>query len=779
MLVALTASAKTWNITPDKADTLRVTVNAAAAGDTIVMAAGTYTMADQLIFQKNLCIKAANSDSVIVKQKYWSELSHGAKLYVDGIYFDGSSCDNRCFRVNDAIAGNELHLRNCHFYRFPKDVIAVDNGDYRLDSLVIDNCHFHDFVFSAIHIAKGNVSSQQPCYGVKVTNSTFANIDASKEFRSVIQVCSYNYALTNEVEVLVDHCTFYNYATRNTDYGAVTTRQISNSTVSNCIMYHDTLYDRYATACYAGTVKNCLSYHYVHEGHSHRSGPTRTDTIYADPLFTDAANGNYTLAENSPAKGAGVGGSHLGDPRWWNEKWAPVVVVDVTSVTLDKKEMTIGVYETAYLHTTVLPDNASDPTVSWKSNNTAVATVVDGAVKGIAAGTAKIIATAGAFSDTCEVTVSAAIPSTDFATPHFLMGTKALLEGNILVTEADSLTYPDSQEKGTATWKVYALNGGFITATANFKTGSSSGAKLRLVILDADENQVGDTLKQDRHDEDGDVAFPGFIVLPEEGTYTIKLLNAQTWSRAKLRGITLTKDATKDVVFMCQGDSWAERPATIAQDGLSASATIVLPAGDYEFIQTVGGEYRANGWWLKPEGPTSATGVTGNSGINMKVCPAFNLEHTFTWTYATNTIEVTFPEVTVYFVNESNWTTVKAYAWREARTDNPKIENAAWSGVAMTKTDTKSDGHDVYSYTTSAYKNLIFNDGGSNQTGDLAIDPAKPYYYAGDWHETLPGAPTAIDNTVVGEKAVKLMENGQIVIIKNGVRYNVLGTVIK
>ena len=41
------------------------------------------------------------------------------------------------------------------------------------------------------------------------------------------------------------------------------------------------------------------------------------------------------------------------------------------------------------------------------------------------------------------------------------------------------------------------------------------------------------------------------------------------------------------------------------------------------------------------------------------------------------------------------------------------------------------------------------------------------------------GDPTAIDNTVVGEKAVKLMENGQIVIIKNGVRYNVLGTVIK
>ena len=51
------------------------------------------------------------------------------------------------------------------------------------------------------------------------------------------------------------------------------------------------------------------------------------------------------------------------------------------------------------------------------------------------------------------------------------------------------------------------------------------------------------------------------------------------------------------------------------------------------------------------------------------------------------------------------------------------------------------------------------------------------------WYYTVIYVPensaTAIDNTVVGEKAVKLMENGQIVIIKNGVRYNVLGTVIK
>jgi len=34
-------------------------------------------------------------------------------------------------------------------------------------------------------------------------------------------------------------------------------------------------------------------------------------------------------------------------------------------------------------------------------------------------------------------------------------------------------------------------------------------------------------------------------------------------------------------------------------------------------------------------------------------------------------------------------------------------------------------------------------------------------------------------NTEVTEKAVKMIENGQLIIIKNGVKFNALGTVVK
>jgi len=39
--------------------------------------------------------------------------------------------------------------------------------------------------------------------------------------------------------------------------------------------------------------------------------------------------------------------------------------------------------------------------------------------------------------------------------------------------------------------------------------------------------------------------------------------------------------------------------------------------------------------------------------------------------------------------------------------------------------------------------------------------------------------PSSIENTFVGQKARKIIENGQVIIIKNGLRYNLLGTEIK
>ena len=88
--------------------------------------------------------------------------------------------------------------------------------------------------------------------------------------------------------------------------------------------------------------------------------------------------------------------------------------VDVTGITLAPAtaDMTVGGTQT--LTANVLPDNATDKTVTWTTSNAAVATVANGVVTAVAAGTATITATAtngtADTSDdqtaTCTVTVS-------------------------------------------------------------------------------------------------------------------------------------------------------------------------------------------------------------------------------------------------------------------------------------------------------------------------------------------------------------------------------------
>ena len=83
--------------------------------------------------------------------------------------------------------------------------------------------------------------------------------------------------------------------------------------------------------------------------------------------------------------------------------------VAVESVTLNKTELTLEVGDEETLTATVAPDDATDKAVTWSSDNTAVATVNNGKVTAVAAGTATITATADGKSATCTVTVNAPV----------------------------------------------------------------------------------------------------------------------------------------------------------------------------------------------------------------------------------------------------------------------------------------------------------------------------------------------------------------------------------
>ena len=85
--------------------------------------------------------------------------------------------------------------------------------------------------------------------------------------------------------------------------------------------------------------------------------------------------------------------------------------VPVESVTLDKSEIELSIGGTSTLTATILPDNATNKSVTWTSSDASIATVSsEGTVTGIAAGSAIITVTTadGGKTATCNVTVQKA-----------------------------------------------------------------------------------------------------------------------------------------------------------------------------------------------------------------------------------------------------------------------------------------------------------------------------------------------------------------------------------
>ena len=116
---------------------------------------------------------------------------------------------------------------------------------------------------------------------------------------------------------------------------------------------------------------------------------------------------------------------------------APPTTVVVTGVSLNKTSLTITEGENETLSATVAPSNATNTAVSWSSSNTGVATVNNGQVTAVKAGTATITVTTsdGGKTASCSVTVEAKkIPVTGVSIDK---ETVELVEGEIVTNDLD------------------------------------------------------------------------------------------------------------------------------------------------------------------------------------------------------------------------------------------------------------------------------------------------------------------------------------------------------
>ena len=157
-------------------------------------------------------------------------------------------------------------------------------------------------------------------------------------------------------------------------------------------------------------------------------------------------------------------------------------------------------------------------------------------------------------------------------------------------------------------------------------------------------------------DRDWNQAWPSedlVLNIPEEGIYTINITFVPaTGTVAAEANKTGEAAVTNSAKMIGSWNSWGEATAfTLAANELSASGTIHLDAGSYEFKIVVNdGDYHANGYWFHRE----YTGVDGidSNGSNMSITADIAGDYTFTWTFATNAISIEFPELT--------WTEVRS-----------------------------------------------------------------------------------------------------------------------
>ena len=105
--------------------------------------------------------------------------------------------------------------------------------------------------------------------------------------------------------------------------------------------------------------------------------------------------------------------------------------VHVTGITLDQKQVTLKEGATVTLVPTIYPENATNKKVSWSSGDSAVATVEDGKVTAIKAGTTAIIAATedGGKTAMCSVVVESNLaPAVTVGTDH-ISAVSVMLKG--------------------------------------------------------------------------------------------------------------------------------------------------------------------------------------------------------------------------------------------------------------------------------------------------------------------------------------------------------------
>jgi hypothetical protein len=299
----------------------------------------------------------------------------------------------------------------------------------------------------------------------------------------------------------------------------------------------------------------------------------------------------------------------------------------VTGVTVAPTSVTIKQGATATLTATVSPSNADDPSITWSSDNTSVATVVNGVVTAVAAGTANITVTTvdGGFTATCAVKVKPlqytfyAINSAEWPTvaAHYWGGADggSTWPGADMVKESETINGFD----------IYS-----ITISSDF---------INIMFT----NQLnGD----DKNKKTEDLTTEG-----NDGKYYD--IKEAKWY-ASLSEVPVLDPLATDVYLAGAMTDWDTNKKELKKataEATSASVTVNLTAKTYEFKLIIDGEWKGNDGTMKRGGDAvHEGGWSFDGGNNCNIVADIAGDYTFTWDLNTKKLTVAYPPLPKYTV---------------------------------------------------------------------------------------------------------------------------------
>ncbi|MBO4453774.1 MAG: hypothetical protein J5761_01830 [Paludibacteraceae bacterium] len=738
MFTAITMNAATHNINPSAANSLHAALNAAAAGDTIVLANGTYVenkngANSYITFSKNVVVMAAKDAAPVIDMYVAMCINSGALVEIKGLKFDAThvmesaiSWANHIFYA-EGTGNNRVIFDGCEFYNDTLDAASISCASSdKIDSLVIKNCYFHDITKSVLSL--GNAGAK-----VRILNSTFSNINgATGAWYAPLHVTG------TDASVVVDYCTFYNIIGRG-DYAPVTVENTTNAVVSNSIFVRPEVDNWWATRMPEGTtVKNCVLYKSTNWApFGYNGNPTPTNCVQEESApFENAAAGNYTLVAGAKALKASEKAGPVGDPRW-----APAPQTLYVKISEDWKypskyalyyfdetkngwsDFMTEVEGEEDIYTADIPANYSTVIVA-RFNSTKAATgnwddkwsqtvdltleegkdlftITSGGTGNECNGTwSKFVPTpepgcdwaniawVGASNNKLKVCKDGEVPNVinvqhpDFAaedgiymtfpsdvwdkSKFSLPASKYAIQGagmviylsaldlqyNEININAGNTDYAFTVYNADGAEEVYAVAGSSATLFGTTWDTYANKMTLNEGIYKLEKTEVelaaGDinfkVVKNHTYDTSWPVSNYS-LNIPADGIYTITItFNPDS------KAITATATKTGEAVVVPEikmhgnfagGVDWADTEAfEVAEGKLTASLALNLAKGNYTFGMKKDGTWTANGVAFTRANPSAAV-IAGEGNLTLNADVAG--EYTFTWTYETNTLAITYP----------------------------------------------------------------------------------------------------------------------------------------